>query len=83
MAEALTNVVKHAHAEHAEVRAFVDDGMLQVHVRDDGAGGADPGGSGLVGIADRVTALGGRLEVRDAAGGGTLVAASLPLSERR
>ena len=40
--------------------------MLHVHVRDDGTGGADPGGHGLVGIADRVTALGGRLEVRDA-----------------
>jgi PAS domain S-box-containing protein len=80
VAEALTNVVKHAHAEHAEVRAFVEDGMLHVHVRDDGAGGADPGGNGLVGMADRVTALGGRLAVGDAPGGGTLVAASLPLS---
>jgi PAS domain S-box-containing protein len=79
VAEALTNVVKHANAHHAEVRAFVDDGMLHVHVCDDGTGGADPAGHGLVGIADRVTALGGRLEVRDATGGGTLVAASLPL----
>jgi signal transduction histidine kinase len=81
VAEALTNVVKHADAKHAEVRAFVEDGTLHVHVRDDGAGGADPGGHGLVGIADRVTALGGRLAVTDAAGGGTLVAASMPLSE--
>ncbi|MEN3279920.1 MAG: hypothetical protein V7607_1060 [Solirubrobacteraceae bacterium] len=81
VAEALTNVVKHAHANHAEVRAFVDDGMLHVHVRDDGTGGADPAGHGLVGIADRVTALGGRLAVRDATGGGTLVAASMPFSE--
>jgi PAS domain S-box-containing protein len=79
VAEALTNVVKHAHAQHAEVRAFVEDGMLHVHVRDDGSGGADPGGRGLVGIADRVTALGGRLEVQEATGGGTLVAASMPL----
>jgi signal transduction histidine kinase len=81
VAEALTNVVKHAHAKHAEVRAFVEDGILHVHVRDDGTGGTDPSGHGLVGIADRVTALGGRLEVRDATGGGTLVAASMPLSE--
>jgi signal transduction histidine kinase len=81
VAEALTNVVKHAHAKHAEVRAFVEDGMLNIHVRDDGTGGADPRGHGLVGIADRVTALGGRLAVRDATGGGTLVAASMPLSE--
>jgi PAS domain S-box-containing protein len=79
VAEALTNVVKHANAKHAEVRAFIEDGTLQVHVRDDGTGGADPGGHGLVGLADRVTALGGRLAVRDAAGGGTLVAASMPL----
>ena len=79
VAEALTNVVKHANAQHAEVRAFVEDGTLHVHVRDDGSGGADPGGQGLVGIADRVTALGGRLAVRDAPGGGTLVAASMPL----
>jgi signal transduction histidine kinase len=79
VAEALTNVVKHAHATQAEVRAFVEDGTLHLHVRDDGTGGADPGGHGLVGIADRVTALGGQLAVRDAAGGGTLVAASMPL----
>jgi signal transduction histidine kinase len=79
VAEALTNVVKHAHAEHAEVRVFVEDGMLHVHVRDDGVGGADPVGHGLVGIADRVTALGGRFAVQDATGGGTLAAASIPL----
>jgi signal transduction histidine kinase len=82
VAEALTNVAKHAHAQHAEVRAFVEDETLHVHVRDDGTGGADPGGHGLVGIADRVTALGGRFAVRDAAGGGTLLAASIPLSDR-
>ena len=54
--------------------------MLRVEVRDDGIGGADPDGHGLVGMADRVTALGGRLESREPAGGGTLVAATLPLS---
>ena len=80
VAEALTNVMKHANAERAEVRASVEDGMLHVEVRDDGNGGADPNGHGLLGMTDRVTALGGRLRVESPAGGGTLVAATLPLS---
>jgi signal transduction histidine kinase len=80
VAEALTNVVKHANAGRAEVRASVEDGVLHVEVRDDGIGGADPGGHGLVGIADRATALGGRLKIENPIGGGTLVAATLPLS---
>jgi signal transduction histidine kinase len=78
-AEALTNVVKHAHATHAEVAAWVQDGTLHVTVRDDGIGGADPGGHGLVGIADRVMALGGRLTVESPAGGGTVLTAALPV----
>jgi PAS domain S-box-containing protein len=83
VAEALTNVVKHAHAGHAEVTASVEDGMLYVTVRDDGIGGADPGGRGVVGIADRVMALGGRLEIESPAGGGTLLTAELPMSRDR
>jgi signal transduction histidine kinase/PAS domain-containing protein len=79
VAEALTNIVKHARARRAEVRASAEDGMLQVAVRDDGIGGADPDGHGLVGMGDRVTALGGRLRIESPAGGGTLVAATLPL----
>jgi signal transduction histidine kinase len=79
VAESLTNVVKHSRASRAGVRASVADGMLHIEVRDDGIGGADPGGHGLVGIGDRVSALGGRLEVESPAGGGTLVAATLPL----
>ena len=79
VAEALTNVVKHARAERAEVRAHVDDGVLHVAVRDDGIGGAGAGGNGLVGIEDRVAALGGRLRVESPEGGGTLVVADLPL----
>jgi signal transduction histidine kinase len=79
VAEALTNVVKHAHARSAEVRASVQDGTLRVEIRDDGMGGADPDGHGLVGMSDRVTALGGRLEIDSGRGGGTLVAATLPL----
>jgi signal transduction histidine kinase len=80
VAEALTNVVKHANADRGEVRAFVEDGMLRIEVRDDGIGGADPGGDGLVGMDDRVTALGGRLRIDSQAGAGTLVAATLPLT---
>jgi signal transduction histidine kinase/PAS domain-containing protein len=80
VAEALTNVVKHAQAGRAEVRASVQDGMLRVEVQDDGIGGADPNGHGLVGIGDRATALGGRLRIESPPSGGTLVAATLPLS---
>ena len=80
VAEALTNVVKHSHATRAEVRASVDDGLLRIDIRDDGSGGADPGGHGLVGMNDRVTALGGRLQIESPKGGGTRVTATLPLS---
>jgi signal transduction histidine kinase len=79
IAEALTNVVKHAQATRAEVNARVEDGALLVEIRDDGTGAADPAGQGLVGLADRATALGGRLRVQRLASGGTLVAAVLPL----
>jgi PAS domain S-box-containing protein len=80
VAEALTNVVKHSHAGRAEVTASLEDGMVHIEVRDNGAGGADRDGHGLVGMRDRVTALGGRLEIESPAGGGTRVAATLPLS---
>jgi signal transduction histidine kinase len=79
IAEALTNVVKHAHATRAEVTARVENGMLLFEVRDDGVGGADPAGHGLVGLPDRATALGGSLHVHRSASGGTLLAATLPL----
>jgi PAS domain S-box-containing protein len=80
VAEALTNVVKHSRAARAEVRASVQDGSLHVEVRDDGIGGADLNGHGLVGLGDRVSALGGRLNVDSPASGGTLLTATLPLS---
>jgi PAS domain S-box-containing protein len=80
VAEALTNVVKHARATRATVRAAVDDGILAVEVRDDGDGGADREGHGLVGLADRVDALGGRLQIESSEGEGTVLAARLPLS---
>jgi signal transduction histidine kinase len=80
VAEALTNVVKHSDAGHAEVSASAEDGVLRVAVRDDGIGGADPRGHGLLGLGDRAAALGGRLEIDSPVGGGTLLAATLPLS---
>jgi signal transduction histidine kinase len=81
VAEALTNVVKHSHAERAEVKARLQDGMLRVEVRDDGVGGADLSGHGLVGLGDRVTAIGGQLVVESPESGGTLLAAKLPVCE--
>jgi signal transduction histidine kinase len=79
VAEALTNVAKHARASSAAVAARVDDRTLRLEVRDDGVGGARSGGSGLLGLADRLAVLDGRLAVEDAEGGGTLVAAEIPL----
>jgi PAS domain S-box-containing protein len=80
VAEALTNVVKHAEASRASVRASIDDGVLTLEVRDDGVGGADPAGHGLLGVADRVDALGGQLRIERADGGGTALTARLPVS---
>ena len=82
VAESLTNAAKHARAEAVAVRAETRDGWLRLRVTDDGAGGADArGGSGLVGLADRVAALGGRLRVTSPRGDGTTVAAELPLTQ--
>jgi signal transduction histidine kinase len=80
VAEALTNVVKHSQAGSAQVAATVRDGLLRVEVRDDGVGGADPGGHGLLGVDDRVAALGGRLRIDSPPGAGTVLTAELPLS---
>jgi signal transduction histidine kinase len=79
VAEALTNVAKHARAGHARVEASVEDGTLRIEVRDDGVGGARTHGSGLLGLADRLAALDGRLRIESPADGGTLVAATIPL----
>jgi signal transduction histidine kinase len=79
-AEALTNVVKHAHARRAEVRASLDRNVLRLEVRDDGGGGAKlDGSSGLVGLQDRAAAAGGELRVESPQGKGTVVAATLPV----
>lgn len=80
VAEALANVNKHAGATEAVLSAVIDDGVLRVGVADDGRGGASSApGSGLEGLADRVAALGGRLEVRSPVGGGTALVAEIPL----
>ena len=79
VAEALTNAAKHSHARAIEVTIRDVGGWLQVAVSDDGIGGAEPGrGSGIVGLRDRVAALGGRLSVEGPPGGGTRVLAELP-----
>jgi signal transduction histidine kinase len=79
VAEALTNVAKHSGADSADVRVWVDHRVLHVDVRDDGVGGAHPDGSGLLGLHDRLAALGGRLRVESPPGHGTRIAATLPL----
>ncbi len=80
VSEALTNVAKYAQASTAHVEVGTTDGTLSVEVRDDGRGGADPAvGSGLVGLKDRVEALGGRLRVQSVPFEGTTVQAELPL----
>jgi signal transduction histidine kinase len=84
LAEALTNVVRHARATRAHVAALVDDGVLRLEVRDDGVGGARCGpSSGLLGIRDRAAALNGALRVDSPPGGGTVVAATLPIPQAR
>jgi signal transduction histidine kinase len=80
VSEALANAAKHAHASVAQVEARARDGLLHLSVLDDGVGGAVPGGgSGLVGLADRVEALGGTIEVHSPAGHGTRLQIDLPI----
>jgi PAS domain S-box-containing protein len=78
-AEALTNVARYAGATRAHVDVHRDGDCLRVEVRDDGRGGADPGaGTGLRGLADRVSAFGGRFTVDSPPGEGTVLRAELP-----
>jgi signal transduction histidine kinase len=83
VSEALTNAAKHADASTAEVEVAATDGVLHVRVRDDGRGGAAFGrGSGLVGLKDRVEALGGRLSLHSPPGAGTTMEIALPLDPK-
>ena len=78
-AEGLTNIAKYSHATAASVRLETNDKNVVLSVGDNGAGGADPNrGTGLRGLADRVEALGGRLELHSPPGQGTLLTASIP-----
>jgi signal transduction histidine kinase len=80
-AEALTNAAKHARAAVVHMDVTTDEGTLTLIVRDDGVGGAALGqGSGLVGLQDRVEALGGTITIDSVAGEGTCVAVTLPLA---
>ena len=80
VAESLTNAMKHANASEARVEIETSDAEISFAVRDNGRGGATmDDGSGLRGLADRIEALGGRLDVESPRGAGTVVRATLPL----
>jgi signal transduction histidine kinase len=79
VAESLTNIARYAQAHEAHVRVTRVNGAAVVEVRDDGIGGADAGGgTGLRGLADRLAALDGELEIHSPPGGGTVVRATIP-----
>lgn len=79
VSEALANAAKHANASIARVDLQLRDGSLRLSVRDDGVGGADPAhGSGLIGLSDRVEALGGRIDLTSRPGEGTSMVLELP-----
>ena len=81
VSEALTNAAKHARARVVDVEVDVVDEVLRMLVRDDGVGGADPSrGSGLVGLSDRVEAVGGTIQISSPSGGGTTLLVTIPLS---
>jgi signal transduction histidine kinase len=80
VSEALTNSAKHAKASAVDITADARDGILTLSIRDDGCGGADPSrGSGLIGLADRVDALGGTIDVASPVGQGTALLITLPI----
>jgi PAS domain S-box-containing protein len=83
VAEALTNITKHSGATSASIRSRVDDGSLRVEVEDDGIGGADANGTGLLGLADRVAASEGQFDIVSPRGRGTRLIATFPVAEGR
>jgi signal transduction histidine kinase len=83
VSEALTNAAKYADAPVVDVAVAADGGALRVEVRDDGCGGADPAeGSGLLGLRDRVEAIGGTMRLTSPAGAGTSLRVELPLADQ-
>ncbi|MDQ1534837.1 MAG: hypothetical protein QOF28_2598 [Actinomycetota bacterium] len=82
VSEALTNATKHAHASVVNVNLTTDDATLQLAIRDDGIGGADHNhGAGLVGVRDRIEALGGTLQIMSPGGNGTTLLIEIPLGD--
>jgi signal transduction histidine kinase len=80
--EALANAAKHAHATVIHVHLEARDGIARLEIRDDGVGGAKPGGgSGLIGLSDRVEAIGGTVELTSPAGSGTSLLVELPIED--
>jgi signal transduction histidine kinase len=80
VSEALTNAAKHARASVVHVDFDALDSTAQLAIRDDGVGGADPRhGSGLIGLRDRIEALGGTIQVASPAGGGTSLLVRIPI----
>jgi signal transduction histidine kinase len=80
VSEAVTNAIKHAGATYVAVELELQPELVRLHVRDDGVGGADARvGSGLIGLSDRVHAVGGTIEVRSPVGDGTLIDVRIPL----
>jgi signal transduction histidine kinase len=83
VSEALTNVVNHAGATMVEVELEAAETGVRLTIGDDGIGGARPErGSGLIGLRDRIEALGGRIEIVSPDGGGTRLVAEIPLAVR-
>jgi signal transduction histidine kinase len=81
VSEALTNAAKHSRASRVEVDVGVADDTLRLLIRDNGVGGADPSrGSGLIGLSDRVEAVGGRIEVTSLPAEGTSLLVTMPLT---
>jgi signal transduction histidine kinase len=80
VSEMLTNAAKHSQATAVQIRAHLDDGQLYVSIRDDGIGGANPAGSGITGLRDRVEALGGTFKVISDPGQGTVGICQLPIT---
>jgi PAS domain S-box-containing protein len=79
VSEALTNAAKHAHASVVQVDVHAEDSIVELAIRDDGVGGADPAkGSGLIGLSDRVEALGGWIQITSPAGRGTSLLVRIP-----
>jgi signal transduction histidine kinase len=82
VSEALTNVAKHARPSVVQVELKAEDSTAEIEIRDDGVGGADPDrGSGLIGLVDRVEAIGGTIRIASPPGSGTSLLVTLPVAD--